>query len=65
MALDFRMFFFPLIFGMCGLWYDGSDADVFTSMSDMHTLLHTEEEVIRTMENYIATQEARLHRLRK
>lgn len=63
--LDYRKFLLSVVVGLCGLWYVGSDADVFTSMSDMHTLLHTEEEVIRTMENYIATQEARLHRLRK
>ncbi|KAF2356993.1 Prolyl 4-hydroxylase alpha-subunit N-terminal [Trinorchestia longiramus] len=40
-------------------------ADVFTSMSDMHTLLDTESEIIRTMEDYITTQEAKLLKLRK
>ena len=42
-----------------------AQADVFTSMSDMHTLLYTEGELIRTVETYIAAQEARLHRLRR
>ncbi|XP_047740671.1 prolyl 4-hydroxylase subunit alpha-1 [Hyalella azteca] len=40
-------------------------ADVFTSMTDMHTLLDTESEIIRTMEDYITTQEAKLVKLRK
>ena len=39
--------------------------DVYTSMNDMHTLLDTEREVIRTVENYIITQEERLQQLRR
>uniref|UniRef100_A0A2P2I4Y7 procollagen-proline 4-dioxygenase n=1 Tax=Hirondellea gigas TaxID=1518452 RepID=A0A2P2I4Y7_9CRUS len=50
---------------LCILFFTGASADVFTSMSDMHTLLETEGEVIRTMENYVASQEARLLQLRR
>ena len=40
-------------------------ADIYTSMSEMHYLLDTEAEMLRTMDSYILTQEERLKKLRR
>ncbi|XP_076051189.1 prolyl 4-hydroxylase subunit alpha-1 [Oratosquilla oratoria] len=42
-----------------------ANAEVFTSMTDMSHLLHTESEMIRTLENYIVAQEERIRKMKR
>ncbi|CAL4081924.1 unnamed protein product, partial [Meganyctiphanes norvegica] len=54
-----------IVISFAALCCSGTNAEVFTSMTDMSKLLTTQEEMIRAVDNYILAQEEKIQRLKK